>query len=344
MSAAPRVDAVRETLDAPSFLAADSLLMPRPLTWRSLSGGIVALAVIVVGVAAVLHFARVGALRGDTFTLYLTAAESRDVIPGTDVWLQGRRIGVVDRVEFQPATSPLEARVMIVARILSRDRDQIRIGSHARFRAGGTLIGARVVDIAAAPPTTRAVRDGDTIAVEPAFDLQRAMGTAVGVLDSLPAIVANVKQAATDARAVRAELAGVASSGALREIRGSVGALRTRLTGSTRGTLGRALANRGDLTARVRGTMASVDTIRTLLSSRRTELGRFRRDSTLIAAVTTLRDDVDSLRRLARTPTGTAGRLLTDSALVVSLDSAHVALRTLVADMKQRPLRYLHIF
>jgi phospholipid/cholesterol/gamma-HCH transport system substrate-binding protein len=344
MSAAPHADAVPGAPDLPSFLAAASLPMPRPLTWRSLGGGIVALAAIVVCVVGVLRYARVGALRGDTFTLYLTASESRDVIPGTDVWLQGRRIGVVDRVGFQSSSAPLAERVMIRARILARDRDQIRIGSHARFRAGGTLIGARVVDIAAAPPTTRAVRDGDTIVVEPPFDLQLAMGTAVGVLDSLPAISANVKQAAADARAARAELAGIAASGTMREIRGSVGALRTRLTGSRRGTLGRALANRDDLTARVRGTMATVDTIRSLLSSRRTAFGRFRRDSTLIGAVAAIRDDVDSLRRLTRTPTGTAGRLLTDSALVVSLDSAHVALRALVADMKERPLRYLHIF
>jgi hypothetical protein len=73
-------------------------------------------------------------------------------------------------------------------------------------------------------------------------------------------------------------------------------------------------------------------------------MGRFRRDTTLGAAVRTLRDDVSALRALAASPDGTVGRIATDSAMVRGLDSLFVELTALIADIKKHPLRYARVF
>ena len=54
--------------------------------------------------------------------------------------------------------------------------------------------------------------------------------------------------------------------------------------------------------------MARVDSIRRLLASNEGNLGRFRRDSTLLVEIDAVRDEVSILRALITTPSGTIGR------------------------------------
>jgi len=69
-----------------------------PPPWRKLTGGIVALVAIIGGALAIIAFARVGSLRGDTYTAYIVADQANGIFKGTEVWLQGQKVGVVKGV------------------------------------------------------------------------------------------------------------------------------------------------------------------------------------------------------------------------------------------------------
>ena len=55
----------------------------KALTWRSVSGGIAALAGIVLVVFVVLKYARTGAVRGDKFRLHVAVPDASNVLKGS---------------------------------------------------------------------------------------------------------------------------------------------------------------------------------------------------------------------------------------------------------------------
>src|SRR5688572_19417435 len=113
--------------------------MPRPKKWADLVPGLAALAVLGLGVAAVLTLARVGSLRGPADRLYAAVSEARGVTAGTEVWLRGHRIGTVTDVVFRPPSLDTTARVLLVLEVLERHRAAIRRDADVRIRAGGSL-------------------------------------------------------------------------------------------------------------------------------------------------------------------------------------------------------------
>jgi hypothetical protein len=88
--------------------------------------------------------------------------------------------------------------------------------------------------------------------------------------------------------------------------------------------------------------MARADSIRALLASDKTSLGRFRKDSTLLREVADVRNELDIVRARLTSPTGTLGRAHTDSALFAGVFSAQREMTLIMADVHRRPLRYIH--
>src|SRR3954462_867691 len=158
------------------------------LTWRSVSGGIAASIAIVVLLFVVLTYARTGALRGDKFRLYVAVPDASDILKGTDVWLNGQRVGTVTDVGFAPASSPTEARVVIATDVLTKVRDQIRIDSRADLRSGGTIIGAPVVYLSSGTIAARPVMPGDTLRGAGKSDLEIAASRATEAMEEVPGI------------------------------------------------------------------------------------------------------------------------------------------------------------
>jgi len=312
------------------------------LTWRSVSGGIAAFVAIVILLFVVLTYARTGALRGDKVRLYVAVPDASDVLKGTDVWLNGQRVGTVVDVSFAPPSAPLDARVVIAVDVLARMRDHIRFDSRADLRSGGTIIGEPVVYLSTGTLATRAVAPGDTLHGAGKSDLEIAASRATEALEEVPGILADAKIVMANVKTTKSRVGGIVREGDKRSFVEQSSALMQKLS-STRGTLGR--FRRDDaLQRQVSRTMAASDTLRALLASRMDEMGRFRRDSTLGRSVQMLRDDVARLRTLASSPNGTVGRVTTDSALTRSLDSLFVELSVLMADIKKNPLRYARVF
>jgi phospholipid/cholesterol/gamma-HCH transport system substrate-binding protein len=318
--------------------------MPRTTQWRSLSIGIAALSAILLFVVGVFKYARVGALHGESADLYVATPEASGVIEGTEVWLAGQKIGLVEEILFGAPTAGAQARVVLRTRVLRSARELVRADSRAELRPGGTIIGAKVLYLSPGSHTAAAIGDADTLRALARDDVGLALNSAESAFVHVPALMADAKTVVGQLRATRARTAALReNAGPLRRTVQQVTTLRSRMT-SSQGTLGRLIGERSELIARARSMTASVDSVRTLLASRVESFGRFRRDSTLAPAISRLTDDLAVLRALMNTPTGTIGRLRTDSALVASLDSVHAEMSALVADIKARPLRYIHVF
>jgi phospholipid/cholesterol/gamma-HCH transport system substrate-binding protein len=314
----------------------------KSLTWRSVSGGIVAVVAITALVVSVLKYARTGALRGDKFRLYVAVPDAANILKGSEVWLNGRRVGTVTAIEFAPASVPLDERVIIVSEVLTKIRSDIRLDSRASLRSGGTIIGAPVVYLNAGTLATRAVAPGDTLRGVGKSDFEIAASRATEALAELPGIMSDARVIMANAKSAGARLSAIAGKEGESSVGSNSRALMLKLR-SGRGSAGLLMRDE-ELRRRVAGTMAASDSLRSLLSTRMAEVGRFRRDSSLSRSVRTLREDVSSLRALAKSPDGTVGRITTDSALVRGLDSLFAELTALMADIKKNPLRYSRVF
>ena len=317
--------------------------MARRLAWSNVRGGLIALVVIVGICVATLKYARVGALRGDRFRLYAVVGAARGALKGTEVWLMGQKIGKITDIRFRsPSESDTSTRVLVEMEVLEKYRQAMHQDAVAQIRPGGSLIGAMVVYLTPGSPSTRVIRDGDTVRAKPQSEAESAAAQLGAAAKEFPAIIGNAK-------AIRAEMESTTGTvGALvRSATGKGGALQSasiqlarlrRRLGNERGSLGRVMD--GGLGIRARTVMARADSVRTLLRSSSASFGRFKRDSTLIADVADIREELATVRASLTDSRGTAGRVLHDSAAFSALGDAHAEMTLLLADLKKHPLRY----
>jgi hypothetical protein len=88
--------------------------------------------------------------------------------------------------------------------------------------------------------------------------------------------------------------------------------------------------------------MSRADSIRALLASSTGSYGRLRRDSTLFREVADVRNELDIIRARMASPNGTIGRMRADSTLLDAVANTHREMTLIMADIKRRPLRYIH--
>jgi hypothetical protein len=303
------------------------------------------LASLVAFAAGVLLFARVGALRGESLRLYALTSQARGVIKGTEVWVAGQKVGLVETVRFRPPTADTSARVVLVLDVLRDHSSQIRRDSYGQIRAGGTLIGAPVVFISSGSPTAPLLADGDTLATRPQSDVDRARTRLALATQDLPAIVTNLRTIGSQVTSARGTAGAILNLDPSERQLGVLQKRASRLTRSVtagRGTVALALGRgNGGLAARARAVIARTDSVRALLASPDASLGRFRRDSTLLRELTEIQAEISITRALLAEPRGTAGRLLADSALVGQLAQFDREVGLLLREVKRRPARFV---
>jgi len=317
--------------------------MPRIQNWRSLLPGIIAIAIIVVGVVAVLSFARVGALHGSTIRVYSSMAEARGVMKGTPVWLEGQPIGQVLRVEFLPPSSDSNSNVLVVMDLLKRDAKFVKRDAVAQITSGGTLIGAPVVYLSTTGSNAPLLADGDTLHSVPQGDPEGVASRIAVASRDFPAIIANVKDLRSQLTSVHGTTGALLNDDELRiDLARSRGTTLANRALHGNGTIGRVLNGGTErATARARHALAETDSLRALMTSNESVVGRFRRDSSLIRAVTSLRNEVSLAKAMLDEPRGTAGRVLHDSAMTRQLTAAEKELAILLADLRAHPMRYV---
>lgn len=310
-------------------------------SWRELVPGLIMATVIAASVWAVLRYAQVGALRGDTLKLVAPVAAARGIMKGSEVWLTGVRVGKVRSVEFRPATVDTASRVVVKLEVLRKYAPLIRDDSYAQIRTGGTLIGSPVVHISSGTNAARALGDGDTLKTQPQMDTEKISSQVAMATRHFPEILTNVQAIGAQMGATGGTMGAIMGSDRRQlEVAGARAGALARRIGNGQGTIGRALRDGGAI-GRAQAVMASADTLRALLASEATSAGRFRRDSTLLREVRGLLDEVSIVRSLLGEPRGTAGRALHDAAAYEQVAQLERELSALMADLRKRPFRYI---
>jgi phospholipid/cholesterol/gamma-HCH transport system substrate-binding protein len=312
--------------------------MPRADHWSQLKVGIFVFTGIVAAVAGVMMFARVGALHGKTTRLYMVTNMAAGVLSGTEVRLEGQKVGLVNSVGLRPPSSDTSERVVIAMDVLNQYMSFIRRNSYVQIRPGGRLIGSPIIAISSGTSSAAPLVPGDTLRAREQMEARSGLADASSLGDSLSGIGAAVGNIKSQFDTTLNEVGTLT-----RRSRVQARAVRVALDNFS----DRALASRGTIagilrdTSRLRAEATRVSALADSIGAAANgtgEIGRFRRDSTLLRqAHATMASVADLRARVARYSGGSAN----GAAMAQQLDRAHAQLDSVVQDAKRHPLRYL---
>jgi ABC-type transporter Mla subunit MlaD len=314
----------------------------RALRWRDLIPGAAIIAVLAGLATATLKYAQIGALHGDTVRYYAAFPSARNVMGGTEVWINGAKVGRVKSVHFAAPSADTSSRVIIELDVLAKYRDQIRENSIARLGTGTRIMGPTVVAVTVGTRDARVLPANDTLRGSASADVQALTESFGDVEREIPAIIANVKVLSSSLASTRGTLGALTALDAPKRLEALVdkaSRLSERAT-SGDGTIALAL-KRGELIARAKSAAAQADSVRLLLTSDHTSLGRFRRDSTLLRTVGDLRDELSITSALLSSQSGSLARFGQDSIIAIQMAEMSKQMTALFADIKKRPFRYI---
>ena len=312
--------------------------MPRADYWSQLKVGIVVFIGIVAAIVAVMMFARVGALHGKTTRLYMVTDVASGVLDGTEVRLAGQKVGLVRSVDLRPPSSDTSERVLIAMDVLDPYLKYIRRNSDVQIRPGGRLIGSPVVYIT--PGTSRApgLDSGDTLRARAQMEARSGILDASSLGDSVTGIATMVSSIKTEFDTTLHDVVGLRTLS-----RRQAEAVHVALDNfsnralTSRGTIAGLLRDSASLRAQATRVSALADSIGAAANGSG-EIGRFRRDSTLVLQARRTMASVADLRaRVARYTGGS----IEGVALEKQLDRTHAQLDSVVQDAKKHPFRYL---
>ena len=316
--------------------------MARSPSWRALVPGLIVLGVLLVGTAATFKYAQIGRLSGDTVRYFASFSSARNVMGGTEVWINGTKVGRVKGVRFAPPVTDTAKRVIVELDVLAKFGDQIRKNSIARVRTGARVMGPTVVYITAGTSDAGVLAANDTVPGATGGDIGEMTASFGEVAREFPQVMANVKILSSSLSSTRGTIGALTTLDAPKRFEALVdnaSRLTDRAT-SGGGTIGLAMG-RGALIARAKAATAQADSLRSLLSSGETSLGRFRRDSTLLKTVADVRDELSIASALMANGSGTLARFGSDSIIAVQTAERARLMTELFADIKRRPFRYI---
>lgn len=315
--------------------------MPRHLHWSELTGGIIATVVIVGLVVAIFLFARVGGLHGKKVTLYVLTDDAGGVLSGTEVWLGGKKAGLVKDVTFRPPSPDTMERVVIKTEVLQETLPNVRRDSYASVRPGDSMIGAVVVYISPGTLASPQLNDGDTVHVQHHSRMANLTNDVGRIAPAFSDLASQVEDLNRKISKPVGTIGNARTHGIPRlpDVSSRMSRIARR---ATRGNGTIALAARTDLTGRASRAMAAADSIRTLMSSNKGSVGRFRRDSTLVTKASGVLAEVDTLRSLLADPLGSIAAAHSDSVLSRELARTHSLLDSLIKDARKRRGRYIN--
>lgn len=305
------------------------------------SGAIAAAATIV------LVFGRVGKLHGRTTRLYVTTSQARGVIAGTDVWLDGEKVGRVEWVRFRPPATDTAERLLIALDVFASIQPLVRHDTRAQIRPGSSLIGAPVVHLVGGTPNAPEVAAGDTLATSAPHEYAGERDQIAQVAQDFPVLLDNFQTVRTQLFATTGTIGALSSDSGAREFRllnHQAAQLSARATVRV-GTLGH-LAD-SNLIDRAHRALAAADSVRQLVTARTSTVTRLGSDSSLVRSLRDTRVQLDTLREElgARATDSTPDGARNPRAQIVQLRERVAAtaleMRGLEADIARRPLRYL---
>ena len=316
--------------------------MARTVSWRKLIPGLISLLAVLAIVTAVVVYGRIGALRGETYRIYVLTNEARGILENSDVWLAGKRIGVVDDIEFRAIGTDTAKRIRLGLRVLREHQPLIRADSYAQIRSGGRLLGEPVVYITMGTDRSPVLEADAVLASRDQADAENIASEIALASREFPAIARNAKRLLEQARDLAHQLDAVGTDEpgvAFRVV--TQRAQRLTSAASDTGSVAMFLADSLALVERLRRIMVRTDSLGTRLQETGHALDRFGTDSSLTNAISDLRNEVSIVRALLSEPRGTAGRLLFDEAIPTQLIRVESELGQLMSDLRNNPARFL---
>jgi ABC-type transporter Mla subunit MlaD len=309
-----------------------------PPPWRKLTGGIVALATIIGGAFAIVAFARVGSLRGDTYRAYIVADQASGILKGTEVWLQGQKVGVVKDVGFRVLPTDTAVQTVIQVEVLSQYKQYIRKDSRVEFKPGGTYLGAQVVALRIGSHSAPVLEAGDTLTRVSVIDPEQRSIELTAAGQDIPEIVSSLRAIGSDLSKTQTQF------GNLGERSSGLHLMMTHVAQFAKRNAGRKstlslLASDNALAKRARLVITRADSLLRVTQ----ELGtmkRFKADTGLRAALANTRASLDSVRVRISREDGAAGRFVYDNALERDLQNLSEQIARTLADFSKRPERY----
>jgi hypothetical protein len=307
-----------------------------PPSWRKLAGGLTAIALIIIGAVSIIAFARVGSLRGKTYVTYILAEDASGIFKGTEVWLQGQKVGVVKRVTFRSLPTDTLVQTVLEMEIMSQYQPYLRRDSRVEFKPGGTYIGAQVVALSVGSSDAPELLQGDTLTRVSVIDPDQRSNELSAAGRDLPQIVGSLRAIGSDLSrtSTRFTHMGERASG-LRVFAKRLASIELR---QRKGTLARLLGHHALLDS-AREVLATGDSLLDFLYGPGT-LHRMRTDSALRESRERTRAALDSLRIRISREDGTAGRLLDDDALLRDLEELRRQVARTAMDVGKNPERY----
>lgn len=308
-----------------------------PPSWRKLTGGLTAIALIVVGAVSIIAFARVGSLRGKTYVAYILATDASGIFKGTDVWLLGQKVGIVKNVGFRALSTDTAVQTVLEMEIMSPYQSYIRTDSRVEFKPGGTYIGAQVVALSVGSANAPALRPGDTLTRVSVIDPDLRSNELAAAGRDLPQIVASLRAIGSDLSRTSTQVGRMGErSAGLELLAKRMSTLESR---ERKGTLARLLEHHALLDS-AREVLATADTLLHFLDDGHGTLSRMRTDTALRRSRASARAALDSLRLRISREQGTAGRMLNDDALRRDIEELRRQLARTAADVAKKPSRY----
>jgi hypothetical protein len=186
------------------------------------------------------------------------------------------------------------------------------------------------------------LQNGDTIRTQPSGAIANLAQDIGKIQPEVAALASEVKQLNAKAGSPSSSVGSFRAHGMPRmpELNERMSRLSAMATNG-KGTL--ALTTRNNLMERASVAISRADSIHALMSSSRSSLGRFRRDSTLMTKASRVLAELDTLGALMADPMGSIGAAHPDSALTRELSRSRSLLDSLMKDAKKHPMRYIRL-
>ena len=319
------------------------------ITWEQVRVTIVIAAAVVIVALAMVALGRAANLFSKRYELVAFLNDANGLRPGGPVMVAGKLSGTIDRIDFLPVSPDTTRKLVLRLSLDTRVRDQVRRDSHGGVRSLG-LLGDKIINIVPGTPGAPALRDGDTVRLEPALDYEALIAKASTVVDEVVALSADLHQVTANI------LGGKGTIGQLLTNR----ALYDRLDGTlvrTTALLERVQTSHGTLSRllddpmlydRLITSVTSVDSLVHAFNNKNGTLGRLVNDTLVYSNLlvmtnrfTSMAGAADSLVRSLSKGTGTASRMLNDPQLYDALTKLVTDLSAMLSDIRQDPRRYL---
>lgn len=349
---------------------------PKQISWTQLRVGLLVL--VSVTIFAILVFLMTGeGLLQRRYVVSVFMEDAGGLRTGDPVRLAGIDIGNVREIRISNSNDPKRA-VEVILRILRKYQEEIREDSVASLDAEG-LLGQRFLNITRGNPVKPVIQPGSELKLRQAAEIREILATSGDVVEKLNSVAARMDRVMEQVESGKGSLGKIIYDDSLYQKANQTVDNAQRLIANAiagKGTLGRVLMtdelyndlrasltkmdqivdevrkgqgsagkfiydpglyNRADqLVTRANNAMADVE-------KGRGTLGKFLKDETLYNRANNATASIERLAGRLDRGEGSAGKLLHDPALYNNANTFTLELRTLIADFRQNPKKFLTI-